>query len=346
MRPVCTQQEPDGQESLWNENGAWGIFSLSDFGMPVGSATTQTEHDLHLTDETADPLIRQIGERDLPQVASLLTESFPRRSRSYWETGLAKLGARPSLPGRPRYGYVIDDDGIRGVVLTISSRHGKEAKEMTLTNISSWCVAPSHRGPAAASLYAHATGDSGVTYSNLSAAPHTLKTITRLGFQEWTAGQVVGIGRGTSPDFSGIVSVEDATSKGLSAREGRSTRSSRARVPRLLRSDQGPTGATDLPAPQGAAHHSLRSVDLLQATSRFSRSQQGHQRAPGASGVPAANLDANGPVRGCWAVHSRKSGEVLQGREAWPGCGSHLLGDGLFWVLTSQRSRLISCFDE
>jgi len=172
-----------------------------------------------LTDETADPLIRQIGERDLPQVATLLTESFPRRSRSYWETGLAKLGARPSLPGRPRYGYVIDDDGIRGVLLAISSRHGKEGEEMTMTNISSWCVAPSHRGPAAATLYAHAASGSGVTYTNLSAAPHTLKIITRLGFQEWTAGQIVGIGRGTSPDFSGIVSVEDATSEGLSARE-------------------------------------------------------------------------------------------------------------------------------
>jgi hypothetical protein len=171
---------------------------------------TMNGNSLLMQDQPAHAPIRQMEETDLPRVIDLLSESFPRRTRSYWELGLARLGARPLIPERPRYGYVIDDNGIRGVVLAISSWHGSEAGKQIFTNISSWCVAPSHRGPLAKSLYAFAARDQGVTFTNLSAAPNTLRTITRLGFEPWSAGQLVGIGRGRSAGFGGIVSVAEA----------------------------------------------------------------------------------------------------------------------------------------
>lgn len=170
-----------------------------------------------MTKQPAAGPFRQIQDADLPQVITLLTESFPRRTRAYWQTGLATLGALPQIPGRPRYGYVIDDNGIRGVLLTYTSLHGSGTPRQVITNISSWCVAPSHRGPLAKGLYNFASRDEGITYTNLSAATHTLKTIVAFGFEPWTTGQAVGIGRGKTPGFGGIVTVADADPDAMSA---------------------------------------------------------------------------------------------------------------------------------
>ena len=176
-------------------------------------------HDLRVRDTRVFSLIRQIEEDDLPQVVTFLNEIFPERSRAYWEKGLGKIGALPSLPGRPRYGYVLDDNGIRGVVLAISSRHGDESDEMIITNLGSWCVAPSHRGRAAWKLCLHSTSEDSVTHTSLSSLPHVFSMIRRVGFKDWTAGQIAGIGRCTAPDFSGIISVEDASLEEISPRE-------------------------------------------------------------------------------------------------------------------------------
>lgn len=172
-----------------------------------------------MLDKTAVPLIRQIEEDDLPQVLTFLSEHFPERSRAYWEKGLAKISALPFLPGRPRYGFVIDHNGIRGMALAISSRHGDEEDEQIFINHSSWCVAPSHRGRANLKFALEASRDPTVTHTSLSSLPHVFNLLRRVGFEDWTTGQIVGIGRCTAPDFLGIISVEDAALEEISPRE-------------------------------------------------------------------------------------------------------------------------------
>lgn len=163
-------------------------------------------------------VIREIEDADLGHLAGLLAEGFDRHSVAFWEECLEKLRLREPAPGTPRYGYGIDDGGLQGAALALGSLHGPSESPQTIVNISSWTVRPSHRGPAAKELYRYASSFEGPTYSNLSAAAHTLKTITRFGFREGTAGQSIGIGTRRSPHTPRRVTPLEATrSSGLSA---------------------------------------------------------------------------------------------------------------------------------
>lgn len=144
---------------------------------------------------TASYQIREIGDDDLADVVTLLCEGFPGRTPSYWRTGLQRFGSRERPIGTERFGYVlVADNALRGVILTIPSMHQNGGEQQVFINISSWYVQKAFRGPPARELYRHACRREGVTYTNLSAAPHTVHTIRSLGFQEWTSGQMVAVG--------------------------------------------------------------------------------------------------------------------------------------------------------
>lgn len=121
-------------------------------------------------------VIRELEDADLDQLAALLAEGFSRHSPDFWKESLARLRSRKPAPGTPQYGYGIDDGGLQGAALALGSLHGPPESPQTIVNISSWTVRPSHRGPAAKELYRHASSFDGPTYSNLSAAAHTIKT--------------------------------------------------------------------------------------------------------------------------------------------------------------------------
>ena len=140
--------------------------------------------------------IRQIEEDDLADVITLLSEGFPRRTPSYWLTGLQRLGNRERPPGTEKYGYVLVVDNLsRGVILTIPSLHQDGAEQRLFINISSWYVQRGFRGPPAKELYRRACDHAGITYTNLSPAAHTVETIRSCGFQQWTSGQLVAVGK-------------------------------------------------------------------------------------------------------------------------------------------------------
>lgn len=139
--------------------------------------------------------LRQIKEDDLPVLVPLLCEGFPRSRSSYWATGLQRLRTRECPAGTEKYGYVLTSENkLRGAVLTISSFHGEGSKRCLFVNISSWYVQPAFRGGPAKELLRHACRRDDVTYTNLSAAPHTIRTIEAFGFQQWTAGQMLVLG--------------------------------------------------------------------------------------------------------------------------------------------------------
>jgi hypothetical protein len=139
--------------------------------------------------------IREIGDDDLAEVVALLCEGLPRSTSAYWRAGLQRLAKRERPPSTEKYGYVLTTENrLRGIVLTIPSVHEEGLERRVYVNISSWYVQPTLRGSPAKELYRHASRREGITYTNLSAATYTIKTIKSFGFQEWTAGQMVAVG--------------------------------------------------------------------------------------------------------------------------------------------------------
>jgi len=169
--------------------------------------------------------IREMDDCDVPEVVPLLLEGFPRRTADYWREGLKRLAERERPPHTEKYGYVLAaGNSLRGVVLTIPSIHNSVSGPQVFINISSWYVRPSHRGQPAKELYYHASRRDGITYTNLSAATNTIKTITSFGFREWTAGQMIAVGlkrRRSIGKRLQFLTPDQAKSAGISEAEAR-----------------------------------------------------------------------------------------------------------------------------
>jgi hypothetical protein len=134
------------------------------------------------------PLVacREIVETDLPEVASLLAEGFPRRSLDYWRQGLARLALHGWSGGQPRFGFILTAGGVAvGVLLLIHAATRDQTG--TRANISSWYVRPEFRS-CAAILNQYALRNRAVTYVNISAARFTWKLIEALGFKRAWSG--------------------------------------------------------------------------------------------------------------------------------------------------------------
>ena len=167
-----------------------------------------------------DP-IRPIQPTDIEAVLALMVASFPRRDTEYFRQGLTRMAARVVPAGTETYGYVIDENGIKGAVLAISSRHDYAAASQVYVNISTWCVAPSHRGPLAKALYDRAGGSPDMVTTNLSAAKHTLRTLDNLGFRPVSSGQFVALASAAGRKDARMVSLSEASRLGLATCEGK-----------------------------------------------------------------------------------------------------------------------------
>jgi len=128
---------------------------------------------------------REIGERDLDGVADCLARNFPRRSRAFFRRWLADLA------GSPRFGHLIEADGrVVGALIEIVHASILDGAPPPRCNFSSWCVDPPFRGFALA-LPKQALRDAGVTYLNLTPAPHTLRSLEALRFARYAEGAVL-----------------------------------------------------------------------------------------------------------------------------------------------------------
>jgi hypothetical protein len=134
---------------------------------------------------------RLIAERDLAAVATLLSQGFPDRNRSYWSEGLSRMAARPPVEGCPRFGYMLEADDVAvGAVLQIFTNFGGPASPRIRCNISSWFVASDYRAYAA-QLSAMALKLKHVTYLNISPAEHTWPLLSAQGYRRYSEGQFV-----------------------------------------------------------------------------------------------------------------------------------------------------------
>jgi hypothetical protein len=136
---------------------------------------------------------RQIREADIPAVATLLTRGFPWRSRQFWLRALEQLRRREPPPGLPKYGYLIESDGVPvGEVLLICSKMQTNDTVATRCNLSSWYVEPRFRSYGTV-LRAQALQHKNVTYSNVSARPGIWSTIEAQGFSRYCDGTFLAV---------------------------------------------------------------------------------------------------------------------------------------------------------
>jgi hypothetical protein len=144
-------------------------------------------------------ICRAIDESDLDAVADLLTRGFPRRTRKYWTNALERLGGHATPAGYPRFGHLLEAEGVPvGVLLQIFSQTTDAAGAPIHCNVSSWYVDPGHRNFAAA-LVSAALKFKHVTYVNVSPAEHTWPILKVQGYSRYTEGQFVAVPLLTTP---------------------------------------------------------------------------------------------------------------------------------------------------
>jgi hypothetical protein len=136
---------------------------------------------------------RQIEEADLAGVVDLLARGFPVRDRAYWQRAFARLRDHRGPPELPQFGYLLQCGGTPvGVVLTIGSVRPPGEKPAVLCNLSSWYVEPAFRAYAPL-LISAALRHKGVTFVNVSPAPHTVPIVEVQGFTRYSDGQFVAV---------------------------------------------------------------------------------------------------------------------------------------------------------
>lgn len=136
---------------------------------------------------------RQIGDSDISRVAELLVRGFRRRTSQFWLRVLARLNDRPPPAGLPRYGYLLESDGVPvGVILLIFSTMRTGIACTIRCNVSSWYVEPAFRSYAAL-LVSQALKHKGVTYLNVTAAPRTRAIAEAQGYSRYSGGLFVAV---------------------------------------------------------------------------------------------------------------------------------------------------------
>jgi hypothetical protein len=165
---------------------------------------------------------REIRETDLETVAGLLTRGFVGRSLDYWMQGLLRQAEREVPRGYPRFGYMLDHEGMAvGVLLLLYSLRSCDGELAIHCNLSSWYVQPAFRSYAAM-LAKIAQRHDEVTYLNTSPAKWTWPTIEAQGFRAYCRGLFVSLpllsrsAAGTKVEAMGS---DDAAIGGLPASE-------------------------------------------------------------------------------------------------------------------------------
>jgi hypothetical protein len=150
---------------------------------------------------------REIGEADITHAVALLMRGFPNRSRKFWLMVFGQLTARMSPVGVPKYGYLLESDGVAvGVLLTICSTVSTGDVTATRCNLSSWYVEPRFRAYGTL-LTSRALQHKAATYLNVSPAPHTRPIIEAMGFSRYSDGVFIAVPL-LSRLFSGSVEVK------------------------------------------------------------------------------------------------------------------------------------------
>jgi hypothetical protein len=165
---------------------------------------------------------REITASDIDAVADLLTRGFVSRAREYWMQGLLRQAAREVPQNYPRFGYMLDHEGVPvGVLLLLYSARGEGEEAAVYCNLSSWYVAPRFRNYAPM-LTSIAQRLKEVTYFNISPAHWTWPIIEAQGFQTYCHGlffSLPALARPAARISAEIISPDTTTIEGVSDSE-------------------------------------------------------------------------------------------------------------------------------
>jgi len=126
---------------------------------------------------------RQIRDDDADAVVRLLQKGGFGGDRDFWAISLRRLANHPTPEGYPKFGYLLEVNGVPvGMLLLISSLVPAGPEMKVRCNVSSWYVFPAFRAYAGL-LVAHALRHKDATYFNISP---TLPTIAHLAAQGYT----------------------------------------------------------------------------------------------------------------------------------------------------------------
>lgn len=136
---------------------------------------------------------RLIQPTDLEEIAKLLHEGFPRRSKARWLAALGRLGSHPGSNTFPTYGYMLETGEVAvGVLLLIYTSLDDEQSRRVRCNVSGWYVRPAFR-MFAPLMVSRTIKDRSVTYVNVSPAPKTWPVIEAQGFRRFCNGSFAAI---------------------------------------------------------------------------------------------------------------------------------------------------------
>jgi hypothetical protein len=135
---------------------------------------------------------REIADADLDSLCDLLVKAPFGRPRDFWVEALQRLGAHPTPRGYPRYGYLLEVNGIiAGVLLVITASVRENGDAKIRRNLSSLFVWPSFR-PYGSLLSSVALKLKEATYTDLSPLTHTVEMIEAQGFRRYSTGRFIG----------------------------------------------------------------------------------------------------------------------------------------------------------
>jgi hypothetical protein len=134
------------------------------------------------------PRVREIVESDLDAIGDLLTRGFVHSRREYWRRGLQRQAKRLLPTGVPRYGYLIESQGVPvGCLLLIYSTKIVNGEAAIFCNLSSWYVDPAFRNYAAV-FAAMVQKRRDVTYFNVTPATSTWPILEAQGYLAYCRG--------------------------------------------------------------------------------------------------------------------------------------------------------------
>jgi hypothetical protein len=246
---------------------------------------------------------REIAGSDTASIINLLTKGFnPEGSRDYWPTALERLSAHPTPPGLPKYGYLLENDGVPiGVLLMIFSSLLIDDAINLRCNVSSWYVEPEFRGYAPL-LASRASSHKNVVYYNISPAPHTWPILEAHGYMPFSSGLFVAIPllcRSLTGSRVQVVTSHIYPDKGLQAFE----------IELLLA--HASYGCLSLICESGARRHPF----VFRLSRKYGMVSRAHLiycrdladfvqfagpigRYLGRRGIPLVDIDSNGPIYG------------------------------------------------
>jgi hypothetical protein len=276
----------------------------------------------------AKPRIREILPGDLDAIGALLTRGFVHRRPEYWRRGLHRQSTRPLPADTPRYGYLMENQGVAvGCLLMIYAEKVIDGETATFCNVSSWYVDPLFRNHAA--LFASMTQKrKDVTYFNVTPALATWPILEAQGFKPYCRGLYFSVpalsrsGRGmmieaVTPDTRSITGLPDTDLQMLTRHAEYGGLSlvchSETPLPFIFFPLRKRRGIISLPAMQLGYCRSIADyVSCAGAIGRYLLRR----------GRPLILVDANGPVAGFPGVYSE-----ARGRKYFRGQHQPRLGD-------------------